>query len=322
MSVRTTLIIGSRASDLAMWQSNHVRDLLRAHHPSLDISIEIIHTTGDKILDVPLATIGGKGVFTKELESALLAGEIDIAVHSLKDLPTELPEGLTLGAIPKRANVEDVFLSKDANARLMDLPDSATIATGSLRRKAQLLTKRPDFQIVDIRGNVPTRIRKLMESNWDGMVLARAGVERLGLTEQVAHTISLEWVLPAAGQGALGIECRSGDDDVLALLAPMNDMGTLHAVTAERALLAALGGGCQAPVGAHAIVSGKVLELSACIAALDGRSLVRAVHTGETSRAEHIGDDLAQILLDSGGREILDDIARATIELTEEHPEA
>jgi hydroxymethylbilane synthase len=193
-----TLTIGSRASDLALWQTNYVRDLLRARYPSLEISITIIQTTGDKIIDSSLSLIGGKGVFTKELETALQGGEIDLAVHSLKDLPTLLPDGLILGAIPERANVEDAFLSKDTNARLMDLPDGATIATGSMRRTAQLLTKRPDFRIVDIRGNVPTRIRKMLESNWDGMILARAGLDRLGLTTHIAHTISLECVLPSA----------------------------------------------------------------------------------------------------------------------------
>ena len=177
-----TLTIGSRASDLALWQTHYVRDLLQAIYPKVEITIKIIQTTGDKILDSSLSLIGGKGVFTKELETALLDVEIDIAVHSLKDLPTTLPDGLMLGAIPERANVEDVFLSPNTNARLMDLPDGATIATGSMRRTAQLLTKRPDFRIVDIRGNVPTRIRKMLESNWDGMILARAGLDRLGLT--------------------------------------------------------------------------------------------------------------------------------------------
>ncbi len=300
-----TLTIGSRASDLALWQTHYVRDLLRANHPTLEIAIKIIQTTGDKILDSSLSMIGGKGVFTKELETALLDGEIDIAVHSLKDLPTTLPDGLTLGAIPERAKVEDVFLSKDTNARLMDLPDGATIATGSMRRTAQLLTKRPDFRIVDIRGNVPTRIRKMLESNWDGMILARAGLDRLGLTAHIAHTISLEWVLPAAGQGALGIECRSNDSKTLALLAPLNHDETRQGVTAERSLLNALGGGCQVPIGAHGKIVGNALELSGCIAAMNGESLVRAVHTGLSVNAELIGEELARTLLDMGGKELL-----------------
>ncbi len=304
MSV-SRLIIGSRASELALWQTNYVRDLLLAQHPALDVIIQTIHTTGDKILDAPLSMLGGKGAFTKEIEIALLAGEIDIAVHSLKDLPTTLPEDLTLGAIPERANVQDAFLSKDTTARLMDLPDGATIATGSLRRIAQLLTKRPDFRIVDIRGNVPTRIRKMLESNWDGMILARAGLERLGLTEHLAHTISLEWVLPAAGQGALGIECRNDDAKTLEILAPLNHNATRQSVTAERSLLQSLGGGCQVPIGAHGKIVGNTLELSGCIAAINGESIVRAVHTGEVTTAEQIGADLARTLLDMGGKELL-----------------
>jgi hydroxymethylbilane synthase len=300
-----TLTIGSRASELALWQTNYIRDLLRAHYPTLDVTIKRIHTTGDKILDSSLSVIGGKGVFTKELETALIDREIDIAVHSLKDLPTTLPDGLTLGAIPERASVEDAFLCKDTNARLMDLPDGATIATGSMRRTAQLLTKRPDFRIVDIRGNVPTRIHKMLESNWDGMILARAGLERLGLTAHIAHTISLEWVLPAAGQGALGIECRSDDTNTLELLAPLNHKATRQAITAERALLKALDGGCQVPIGTHGKIVGNALELSGCIAAMNGESLVRAVHTGDATKAEQIGEELARTLLDMGGKEML-----------------
>ncbi len=303
--IAARLTIGSRASDLALWQTHYVRDLLQARYPSLEIAIKIIQTTGDKILDSSLSAIGGKGVFTKELETALTAGEIDIAVHSLKDLPTTLPDGLTLGGIPERAYVEDVFLAKDTSARLMDLPDGATIATGSMRRTAQLLTKRPDFRVVDIRGNVPTRIRKMLESNWDGMILARAGLDRLGLTAHIAHTISLEWVLPAAGQGALGIECRSDDANTLELLAPLNHDATRQAVTAERSLLKTLEGGCQVPIGVLGKIIGDGLELSGCIAAMNGASLVRAVHTGHPTNAEHIGKELARTLLDMGGNELL-----------------
>ncbi len=303
--IPSALIIGSRASLLALWQTNYVRDLLRTNYPKIEVSIKIIQTTGDKILDSSLSMIGGKGLFTKELETALMDSEIDIAVHSLKDLPTTLPNGLALGAIPERANVEDVFLSKDPSARLMDLPDGATIATGSMRRTAQLLTKRPDFRIVDIRGNVPTRIRKMLESNWDGMILARAGLDRLGLAEHIAHTISLEWMLPAAGQGALGIECRNNDSKTLELLAPLNHEATRQAVTAERSLLKALDGGCQVPIGTHGKIVGTTLELSGCIAAMNGESLVRAVHTGDATHAIQIGEELAKTLLDIGGKELL-----------------
>jgi hydroxymethylbilane synthase len=304
------VIIGSRGSDLALWQAHYVRDLLMKHQSGIEVDIEIIQTTGDKILDTSLASIGGKGVFTKEIEVALLENKIDIAVHSLKDLPTTMTEGLTLGAIPERAPVEDVFMAKDTKTRLMDLPDGATIATGSLRRKVQILHRRPDLKIIDIRGNVPTRIKKMLDSNWDGMILASAGVHRLGLTQNLAHTISLEWVLPAAGQGALGIECRENDDEILSLLAPLNHAPTKVSATAERALLAAMGGGCQVPIGAHGLVVGDKLELTACIAALDGRSIIRSVHTGAASDPNAIGEALAKTLLTSGGQEILDELER------------
>ncbi len=317
MTKANTFIIGSRGSDLALWQANYVRDTLRSLYPDLTVEIEIIHTMGDRVLDTPLAILGGKGVFTKEVEEALLDRRVDIAVHSLKDLPTVNPPELTIRAVPKRANVEDVFMSKDTSVRLMDLPDEATIATGSLRRKAQILSKRPDLQIVDIRGNVPTRIQKMLDSNWAGMILARAGVERLGLTKYLAHTISTEWVLPAVGQGALGIQCRTEDAGVIALLAPMNHPETLAAITAERAFLAALGGGCQVPIGAHGTIVGDTLELTGCVAGLDGKSVIRGVHTGNAHSAARIGNDLAQSLLRDGAQEILDAVFR--IQSAEEH---
>lgn len=306
------VIIGSRGSELALWQANHIADKLKEHHPELMVAIEIIHTTGDKLLDTSLSIIGGKGVFTKEIETALLDHRIDLAVHSLKDLPTILPEGLMLAAIPERASVEDVFLSNDSGTRLMHLPDGATIATGSIRRKAQLLTKRPDFNIVDIRGNVPTRIRKLKESNWDGMILASAGLHRLGLTDHIAHEISLEWILPAVGQGALGIESRTDDKDVRDLLLPLDHSATRTAVSAERSLLAALGGGCQVPIGAFGTISNDELELTACVAAHDGASIIRAEHSGSANDPERIGEELARTLLASGGREIMDAFTSST----------
>ena len=300
------ITIGSRGSDLALWQAHYVEGLLHQFYPGLTIEIEIIHTTGDKILDTSLSAIGGKGVFTKEIENALLDKHIDIAVHSLKDLPTAVQEELTIAAVPPRANAQDVFLAKDISTRLIDLPDEATVATGSLRRTAQLLSKRPDLRVVDIRGNVPTRIRKLLESDWDGMILASAGLERLGLTEYLAHMISLEWILPAAGQGALGIQCRSGDTATLELLAPLNHAPTLAAVTAERALLRAMGGGCQVPIGAFGKVIGDTLELTGCVASIDGESVIRAIHSGSIDKADTIGSELAATLLAQGGREILD----------------
>ena len=320
----SVLRIGSRGSDLALWQAHHVRNLLQAAHPKLEIEIEIIQTMGDRVLDSSLSLIGGKGVFTKEIENALLDGRIDLAVHSLKDLPTTIDPDLTIAAIPARAAVEDVFLSKDPHARLLDLPDGARIATGSLRRKAQLLSRRPDFQIVDIRGNVPTRIQKMLASDWEGMILAAAGVERLGLMDHVNHKISLEWVLPAVGQGALGLQCRSNDSTTFELLKPLHHADTFHAVMAERALLREMGGGCQVPIGAHAKIMGDELEISGCVVSLDGTSVIRAVQTGMVQRAESVGEELAIHLLKAGGAEILESVFRLQTaeEAVQPHPKA
>lgn len=321
---KTKITIGSRGSDLALWQAHYTRDLLNARYPELAIEIEIIHTMGDRVLDSSLAMIGGKGVFTKEIEVALLEKHVDLAVHSMKDLPTTIADGLTIVAVPERAPVHDVFLARDKSTKLIDLPDGATVATGSLRRKAQLLAKRPDLNVVDIRGNVPTRIRKLQDSTWDGMILAAAGVERLGLTQHVAHPISLEWMLPAVGQGALAFQCRTDDRETIELLAPLNDANVHAAVAAERALLGALGGGCQVPIGAHATVIDDTLDLVACVAELSGASVVRASHSGPVSDAARIGAELAATLLANGGREILDEVFREELPKTSAspHPEA
>lgn len=316
-----SITIGSRGSDLALWQANYVQDLLLKHHKDIEVRIEIISTKGDRDQAASLAVIGGKGAFTKEIENALLDRSVDIAVHSLKDLPTEIESGLTIAAVPVRAPVEDVLLSRHKQARLLDLPQGATIASGSLRRKAQLLAKRPDLNIIDIRGNVPTRIQKLLDSNWDGMLLARAGVERLGLTDYVQEVISLEWVLPAVGQGALGIQTRSNDEAIANLLYPLNDASTLAAVTAERALLKSLGGGCQVPIGAHATIEAGTLQLNACVARLDGTSVIRAKHGGKPEDAEEIGRDLAATLLHSGADEILREVYRLASSSSNPHPE-
>lgn len=320
MTTSQTVTIGSRGSDLALWQANHIRDLLLAHHAGLHVRIEIISTKGDRDQAASLAVIGGKGAFTKEIESALLDRSIDIAVHSLKDLPTEIEPGLTIAAVPRRAPLEDVLLAVRPDARLSDLPAGATLASGSLRRRAQLLARRSDLKIVDIRGNVPTRIQKLIDSEWDGMLLARAGVERLGLTEYVREIIPVDWILPAVGQGALGIQTRADDENIAALLSPLNDIDTLQAVTAERALLNALGGGCQVPIGAYAVRIDDKLELRACVASLDGTSTIRAAHSGPPDQALEIGRDLAATLLHSGADEILRDVYRLDSP-TNSHPE-
>lgn len=304
------LIIGSRGSELALWQANHIRDMITKRYPDVSVEIQIIRTSGDRDQNSSLAVIGGKGAFTKEIEDALLRKEIDLAVHSLKDLPTELVDGLTVAMVPEREDVRDIFISREPGKKLVDLPTNAWVATGSMRRKAQLLKQRSDLQIADIRGNVPTRIKKLMESEWDGMLLASAGVTRLGLTEHISEYISTEWILPAVGQGALGIETRADDTELIELLSVFNHSETLHAVTAERALLNEMGGGCQVPLGALGKVVGDQLTLSACVAHPEGLSIIRGEHTAPAANAEKIGRELAKTILENGAREILDHVFR------------
>ncbi len=300
------ITIGTRGSALALWQADHVKKLLERAHPGLEVKLKIIKTKGDKILTASLAVIGGKGVFTKELETALLRKEIDLAVHSLKDLPTTLPKGLAIGAVPKREDVRDAFVS--AKHKSIDaLPDGATVATGSLRRRAQLLHRRPDLNIVDIRGNLQTRFEKLKASTWDGMILAHAGLKRLKLRDKIAQVIPTSVMLPAVGQGALGIEIRANDARLKRLLRPLHHAPTFAAVRAERALLAGLGGGCQVPIGAKTSTTndGNV-RLTGFVAELDGSTMLTATETGPIASAEKIGARLAKRLLASGAREILE----------------
>src|SRR5579871_6613504 len=247
------LRIGTRGSPLALWQANHVADLLRPVAGPRPVELVLIQTEGDRDATTSLAHIGGQGVFTKEIQLALLDGRVDVAVHSLKDLPTFPVQGLALGAVPVRGPTGDVLVSLGGR-RFDDLPPGAKVATGSLRRRAQVKHRRPDIELVDIRGNVETRLKKLREFGYDGLILAQAGLERLGL-DVAWELLDPAWMLPAVGQGALGLECRAADTPTLALLAPLNDPATHHAVTAERALLYWLGGGCQVPIGAAAAVS-------------------------------------------------------------------
>jgi hydroxymethylbilane synthase len=302
---RPSLTIGSRGSELALWQSNHIKSRLEGLYPNLKVNIEIIKTTGDKILDSPLSLIGGKGVFTVELERALLRNEIDIAVHSLKDLPTELGDGLVIAAIPQRAKVEDAFLSNAQDAKLFELRKGARIATGSLRRKAQILARRPDYEIVDIRGNVPTRIRKLRESDWDGMILASAGMERLGLGGDIAHHIPTEDMLPAPGQGALAIEAREDDAEVSKLLYPLENHDARLSSSTEREILHALGGGCQLPLGTFVRKEGDEYVIDACIAYPTGKGMMRSqLRSNETSLMQN-AKKIADEFLSKGGAEMI-----------------
>lgn len=298
--------IASRGSALALWQTNHVKKLLESAHPGITVEITIIKTTGDQILNSPLSVIGGKGVFTKELEESLLANETDIAVHSLKDLPTTLPDGLQITAILKRASVEDAFLSNSVGMTIESLPHGATVATGSLRRKAQLLALRPDLNIVDIRGNVPTRIEKLRNSTWSGMLLASAGIERLGLSDAINQKIPTTTILPAPGQGAIAIEARTGDEAISEICSVLHDAQTAYAVTAEREVLRMLGGGCQVPLGTFANNKDGILELDSCIAMTDGKKMIRASAVAQDNESpSELGARVASMLIEQGGDSII-----------------
>lgn len=305
--MKANLIIGTRQSLLALWQSNHISGLLRKQYPDCQVTLKKIVTKGDRILDVPLAQIGGKGLFTKEIETELLDGTVDLAVHSLKDMPTVLPEGLCLTAITTRANVGDAFVS-NKYASFSELPQGAVLGTSSLRRKAQLLAVRPDLKIVDLRGNVDTRLRKLDEGQMDAIILAAAGLERLGHADRIREIIPTTVCLPAVGQGALAIECRSDNKEVREMLAFLNDLPTKQATDAERAFLGLIEGGCQVPIGVHAEVENDNVKIEAVIASLDGSKVLRNNITGPAADAVGLGRKLGQQMLAEGGEQILADI--------------
>lgn len=302
------LVVGSRKSDLALWQANYFKNEIEKQSDEFKVIIKKITTKGDQILDVALSKIGDKGLFTKELEVELLNGNIDLAVHSLKDLETRVPDGLKLGAVTKRHNVEDVLIAKKQGTTIKDLPNGATIATGSLRRRSQLKHLRPDINILDLRGNVPTRIQKFLDSNWDGIILARAGVERLKMDKYISSIIDKETIIPAVGQGALGIQIREDDRIVEDITKMVHDENTFMAVTAERTLLKTLEGGCQVPIGAYAEVNQNDLHLSAMVGSLDGKRIFKKKMIGEKQNPEKIGEALAQELLKDGANKILEEI--------------
>ena len=302
--MKPKIIIGTRGSKLALWQAEYIAECLRTMNPGVVVELKHIVTTGDKILDVPLAQIGGKGLFTKELEVAMLSGEIDLAVHSLKDMPTELPAGLTLAATTTRMDPHDAFVSQKYGS-LADLPQGAVVGTSSLRRKAQLLRLRPDLNIVSLRGNLDTRLRKLDEGQFDAIVLAAAGLRRLGWGERITALLSPEDCLPAVGQGVLAIETRSEDAEILAAVARLDDTEARVCVTAERKFLSVVQGGCQVPVGVFGRMAGSQLVLTARILSLDGVRCVEGKVAGTPAEAESLGDTLAGRLLAAGGKEIL-----------------
>ncbi len=301
--------IGSRGSRLALWQTEFTKQALEQRFPQASFDVKIIKTKGDAVLDTALSKIGDKGLFTKEIETALLDKEIDLAVHSLKDLPTAQPEGLRIGAVSKRELPNDAFISKNY-ASLADLPTRARVATGSLRRRSQLLAYRPDLEIVEIRGNVPTRIEKLLASDLDGMILAYAGVHRLGLDEHIRQVIPTEILLPAVGQGVMAVEIREGDAEIAAMLDAINDHETESCITAERAFLRRLEGGCQVPIGAHAQFELGEIFLHGFVGDLSGARVIRQSIRGIASGAGILGTDLAEKCLAAGAGEILSE-ARA-----------
>jgi hydroxymethylbilane synthase len=307
------IVIGTRGSKLALWQAEHIRAELQRRNPGLTIELNIIKTTGDKILDVPLAQVGGKGLFVKEIEEALLQGEADIAVHSMKDVPTEFPEGLHLAAICVREDPRDAFISRKQKGKFniqnfSSLPDKSTIGTSSLRRSCQLLSARPDLKIEQLRGNLDTRLRKLDEGRFDAIILAAAGVKRLGLQNRITEILPFEVSLPAIGQGAIGIECRKDDVFINALIAQLNHEETSLCVKAERAFLKKLEGGCQVPIAAHArLGNGKIL-MDGLVGSVTGEIIIKAHREGAPAYAETLGIGLAEEVLRRGAKEILDEV--------------
>jgi hydroxymethylbilane synthase len=307
MTEQRRLRIGTRGSALALWQAEWVKSQLLGGQQELIVELVVIKTTGDKILDVPLAMVGGKGLFVKEIEEALLDGRADLAVHSVKDMPAELPEGLHLAAMPPREDPRDALISKNG-AGLDKLPHGARVGTSSLRRAAQLLHLRPDLRIETLRGNVDTRLRKLESEGLDAIVLAAAGLKRMELSQVISEYLEPERILPAVGQGALGIETRIADVFTNEIVASLIHQQTVTTVRAERAFLKRLEGGCQVPIGGYATMEGETLILTGMVADLQGVRLIRKEMRGDARQPEVVGESLAEVVLESGGREILAEI--------------
>ena len=301
------LRIATRKSPLALWQAEHVRARLQAFHPELTIELVTMSTQGDRVLDSPLAKIGGKGLFVKELENGMLEGRADIAVHSMKDVPAELPDGLDIGAILEREDPRDAFVS-NTYASIEVLPHGARVGTSSLRRQCQLRAVRPDLVILDLRGNVNTRLSRLDNGDYDAIVLAAAGLKRLGMEQRIARALPPEDMLPAIAQGVIGIECRSDDARVWALIAALNDPHTALRTAAERAMNARLAGGCQAPVAGYSELDGDVLHLRGLVGRTDGSDLVYGDISGPHADAASLGEQLAEDLLARGAKSILDEL--------------
>lgn len=322
MTETNKVIIGTRGSKLALWQAEWIKSELQKLNPGLDVQLNRIKTRGDKILDVSLAKVGGKGLFVKEIEEALLRKEADIAVHSMKDVPTEFPPELHLAVITEREDPHDAFISQRSGSReeiseanpgfrfnsFNELPEGATVGTSSLRRSSQLLSIRPDLRIMQLRGNVDTRLRKLDEGEYDAIILAAAGVKRLGWGERITETLSADISLPAIGQGAVGIECRIGDDFISNLISPLNHRETSICVRAERAFLNKLEGGCQVPIAAHARLLDERVVIDGLVASVSGDRIIRDRIEGNPDDADSLGIQLAEELLSRGAKEILDEV--------------
>jgi hydroxymethylbilane synthase len=308
----TALKIVSRGSQLALWQANFVRDELLAVHPRLTIEIAVVKTTGDIILDVPLARIGDRGLFTKELDSALLDGSADLAVHSLKDVPTRLPDGLSIAAVTEREDPRDVLITRAGIPGLLrDLPPGSRVGTSSLRRRAQLRSVRPDLEVLDLRGNLNTRLSRLDSGDYEAILLAAAGVIRMGWRDRISEYLEAADWLPAVGQGALAIVTRTGDSPTEAVLRALSHHATEVCVQAERAFLNSLEGGCQVPIAALASLHGKVLRLDGLVADLDGTQILREQVEGTEEAAVGLGRHLADLLIGRGATEILDEVRRS-----------
>ncbi len=299
------LKIGTRGSKLALTQTNFVADKLKKAIPDADIEICVIKTSGDIMQDVSLLTIGGQGVFVKELEEALLSDKIDLAVHSMKDVPGDIPEGLTFAAILPPEDVRDVLVSRN-NIKMEFLPKGAKVGTGSQRRGAQIKAVMPDVNIVPLRGNLDTRLKKIETENLTGVILAAAGMKRMGLAERITQFLPVETMLPAVGQGALGVQIRKDDAELAKACAELNDVTTAAEVTAERAFMRALGGGCRLPIAALGKLDGQMLTLEGMLAASNGTTMIREKMSGTIKDAEAMGKKLAEIILDKGGRRLMD----------------
>ena len=302
--MKKTLRIATRKSALALWQANHVQALLEKSHPGIEIELVKIVTQGDRILDRPLSEIGGKGLFLKELERAMLDGEADLAVHSMKDVPAEMAQGLVLDAVLPRANPYDALVSRGGQV-LADLPAGSRIGTSSLRRKSQLLALRPDLEVADLRGNVDTRLRKLDEGQYDAIILACAGLQRLGLGERITETLQPPDWLPASTQGIIGLQCRQDDSDTRSLIEPLADSDTMVVASAERAVARVLEATCQVPLAAHAVLESGTVRLKSIVSTTDGKESIRASGEAPASDAVALGERVAADLLTNGAGRII-----------------